>query len=76
MFGSGNFGQITNTYDPEVDLYEAVRRNQIVYLPLPTMGKNEAATNFGKLAIGDFRSAIAKVQSLPPEQRPDPPYLG
>lgn len=76
MFGSGNFGQITNTYDPEVDLYDAVRRNQIVYLPLPTMGKNEAATNFGKLAIGDFRSAIAKVQSLPEEQRPNPPYLG
>lgn len=76
MFGSLNFGRVTNTYAPEVDLYDSVRRNQIVYLPLPTMGKNEAASNFGKMAIGDFRSAIAKIQDLPVPQRPWPPFLG
>lgn len=75
MFGSGNFGQITRTYSPDVDLYEDMRANKIIYVMLPTMGKKEAAGNFGKMMLGDFRSAIAKVQSLPKNERPWPPFL-
>ncbi len=75
MFGSGNFGQITSTYSPDVNLYDAVRGNKIVYVMLPTMGKKEAASNFGKMLLGDFRSAIAEVQSLPKDERPWPPFL-
>jgi intracellular multiplication protein IcmO len=75
MFGSGNFGQITGTYTPDVDLFEDIKSNKIIYVMLPTMGKNEAASNFGKMMLGDLRSAIAKVQDLPKEQRPWPPFL-
>lgn len=75
MFGSGNFGMVTNTYTPEVNMYEAIRQNKIVYVALPTMGKAEAAANFGKMAVGDFRSAIAQVQALPKHERPWPPFL-
>lgn len=75
LFGSGIFGQITNTYNPDVDLYDAVRQNKIVYVMLPTMGKKEAASNFGKMMMGDLRSAIAQVQSLPKNERPWPPFL-
>lgn len=75
MFGSGNFGRITGTYSPDVNLYEAIRQNKIIYVMLPTMGKKEAASNFGKMMLGDLRSAIAQVQSLPKDERPWPPFL-
>jgi intracellular multiplication protein IcmO len=75
-FGEGNFGQVTETYDPEVRMYDDIIRNRIIYIALPTMGKAESASQFGKMAVGDYRSAIAKIQSLPKEERPWPPTLG
>lgn len=75
MFGSGNFGQITSTYSPDVNLFDDIMANKIIYVMLPTMGKKEAASNFGKMMLGDFRSAIAKVQDLPKNERPWPPFL-
>lgn len=76
MFGSGNFGDVTKSYSPEVNLFEAMKGNKIVYVALPTMGKAEAASNFGKMVVGDFRTAISKVQALPKNERPWPPFLG
>ena len=76
-FGEGNFGKITNTYDPEVRMFDDIVANRIVYIALPTMGKAEAASQFGKMAIGDYRSAIARIQSkLSKPERPWPPTLG
>ena len=75
MFGTGNFGGITSSYAPDIDMYDAIRRNKIIYVMLPTMGKKEAAGNFGKMVMGDLRSAIAQVQSLPKAERPWPPFL-
>jgi hypothetical protein len=75
-FGSGNFGAITNSYAPDVDLFDAVKNNKIIYVMLPTMGKQEAASNFGKMTIGDFRTVISWIQALPKPQRPWPPFLG
>lgn len=74
-FGTGNFGEVMNTYDPEVKLFEAIRDNKIIYVALPTMGKAEAASNFGKLLIGDLRTAVSKVQLLPAHERPNPSFL-
>lgn len=75
QFGTGTFGEVMNTYSPEVNLYEAVRGNKIVYVMLPTMGKNEAATNFAKMFLADLRTAISWIQNLPDSEKPDPPYL-
>lgn len=75
-FGEGNFGKITNTYSPDVRMYEDIKANRIIYIALPTMGKAEAASQFGKMTIGDYRSAIAKIQGLPKHERPWPPTLG
>lgn len=75
MFGSGNFGEITSSYTPDVNMYEAIRQNKIIYIMLPTMGKKEAASNFGKMAMGDLRTAISQVQALPKHERPWPPFL-
>lgn len=75
MFGTGKFGEVLNTYTPDINLFEAIRSNKIVYAALPTMGKNEAASNFGKMLLGDLRTSISWVQGLPEAERPWPPYL-
>jgi intracellular multiplication protein IcmO len=75
MFGTGKFGTVLNTYTPEIDLFDAIRSNKIIYAALPTMGKNEAASNFGKMLLGDLRTAISWVQALPEAERPNPPFL-
>jgi len=75
MFGTGSFGKVMNTYCPEANLFDAIRGNKIVYVMLPTMGKPETASNFGKMVLGDLRTAISWIQGLPDEDKPDPPHL-
>jgi intracellular multiplication protein IcmO len=62
-FGTGNFGQILNDYNPDVNLYESITSSKIVYVALPTMGKDIAATNFGKMILGDFKTCISWLQA-------------
>lgn len=75
MFGTNQFGQVMNSYTPEVDLFDAMVTNKIVYIMLPTMGKNEAAQNLGKMVIGDLRTAVSWVQKLPEKDLPWPPFF-
>ncbi len=74
-FGTGQFGKIMNTYDPDVRLYEAIRSNKIVYVALPVMGKDTTARNFGRLVIADLRTSISWLQKLPEAERPWPPFM-
>jgi len=74
-FGTGTFGRVLNTYNPEVRLFDAIINNKIIYIMLPTMGKAEAAQNFAKMVIGDYRTAVSWIQALPESQRPNPPFL-
>ncbi|RZU48114.1 TraM-binding TraD/TraG-like protein [Fluviicoccus keumensis] len=74
-FGTGTFGEVMNTYTPEANIFEAIKANKIVYVMLPTMGKNEQAQNFGKMVVGDLRTAVSWVQAMPEGNRPDPPYM-
>lgn len=69
-FATGKFGEVMNAYDPEVRLFEDMLANKIIYVALPTMGKVEAASALGKMFIGDLRTAVSRIQALPPEQRP------
>jgi intracellular multiplication protein IcmO len=75
QFGTGKFGDVLNTYTPEIDLFDAILQNKIIYVMLPTMGKNEAASNMGKMYLGDLRTAISWVQALPDHLKPNPPHL-
>lgn len=75
VFGSGSFGTMMNTYNPELNLLDAITQNKIIYVMLPTMGKNIAASNFAKMLIGDLRTAIAHIQARPESEKPNPPYL-
>lgn len=76
QFGTGKFGQVTNHYNPEVSLYDDLRAQRSLYVMLPTMGKAEAASNFGKMVTGDLRTTISWLQALPKHQRPWPPTFG
>lgn len=73
-FGSGNFGPVLNSYNPEVKMYEAIRDSQIVYMALPTMGKDVAAQNLGKIAVADLRTSASWLQ-LNKHDRPKIPFL-
>lgn len=74
-FGTNKFGQVLNSYNPEARIKEDLLANKIIYFALPTMGKAEAASNFGKMVTGDLRTAIAQIQALPKPHRPNPPVL-
>lgn len=75
QFGSGQFGQVMNSYSPEIRIKDAVMAGKIVYFMLPTMAKGEAATALARMGVADFRSAIAAVQALPKSQRPAKTFL-
>lgn len=74
-FGTGEFGRVMNKVSPEINLYEAMRSNKIIYVMLPTMGKAQTASNFGKMFLGDARTAFSWLQKLPDASKPNPPLL-
>jgi len=73
-FGTGNFGKVLNSFNPEVKMYDAIRDGKIVYVALPTMAKDVAAQNLGKMIIADLRTAVAWLQ-LNKQDRPKIPFL-
>ena len=75
MFAQGKFGKVFNTYTPEIDLTDIVLNNKFCYVMLPTMGKDVAALNLGKMVLSDLRTAVYNVQATPKYKRPDPPFL-
>jgi intracellular multiplication protein IcmO len=75
QFAQGKFGQVFNTYTPEIDLTDIVKGNKCLYVMLPTMGKDQAALNLGKMILSDLRTAVYNVQGLRMEDRPNPPFM-
>lgn len=75
MMGSGKFGEVVNTTKPDISIFECLTQNKVVYVPLPTMGKEETASDFAKLFIGDYRTALSWIQTMPEERRPRPSTL-
>ena len=74
-FGTGSFGEVMNTTSPEINLFEAIRSNKIIYVMLPTMGKPQSASNLGKMFLGDGRTVISWLQALAEIEKPNPPLL-
>ncbi|BBI65432.1 hypothetical protein HSBAA_PA_0350 (plasmid) [Vreelandella sulfidaeris] len=65
LFAQGKFGKVFNVYAPEIVLTEIIRKGHMLYVSLPTMGKDTAALNLGKMIVSDIRSAVAYIQDLP-----------
>lgn len=75
QFAQGKFGRVFNTCTPEIDLTDIVQNNKMCYVMLPTMGKDTAALNLGKMVLSDLRTAVAKMQGLTKAERPNPPFI-
>lgn len=75
QFAQNKFGQLFNTYLPEINLTDIVMKGHCLYCMLPTMGKDQSALNLGKMILSDLRTAVYKVQGLKPQDRPNPPFL-
>lgn len=75
MFAQGKFGDVFNVYAPEIVLEDIILQGKMLYVSLPTMGKDTAALNLGKMIISDLRSAVAVVQGLPKSKRPKIPFM-
>lgn len=75
QFAQGKFGKVFNTTTPEIDLTDIVKNNKMCYVMLPTMGKDAAALNLGKMVLSDLRTAVAKMQGLTKAERPNPPFI-
>jgi intracellular multiplication protein IcmO len=73
-FGTNQFGEVLNTYTPDVKMYDILKSGKICYAALPTMGKAIAASNFGKMILGDFRTAISWLQANK-QDRPKIPFM-
>ncbi|WP_342583260.1 type IV secretory system conjugative DNA transfer family protein [Vreelandella neptunia] len=71
LFAQGKFGKVFNVYAPEIVLTEIIRKGHMLYVSLPTMGKDTAALNLGKMIVSDIRSAVAYIQDLPKSERPE-----
>ncbi len=74
LFAQGKFGEVFNTYAPEIDLIDIIMNNKMLYVMLPTMGRDAAALNLGKMIMSDLRTAVAYVQDQPKWKRPNPPF--
>ncbi|NNH79191.1 TraM recognition domain-containing protein [Acinetobacter sp. ANC 5380] len=75
QFSDGSFGQVMNSYNPEIDFEQCILQNKIIYVMLPTMAKNEQSIALAKILIADIRTAISNFQRLPPHMLPNPPFM-
>ncbi len=69
----GTAGRVLNSYAPEVDLYQAIKENLLVYVALPMLNKREAAIDFAKFFISDLKTAIGQIQN--DKYKPHPTFL-
>lgn len=76
QLGTGKFGQITSTYNPDVRLFDIITQNKILWVKLPTLGKTEAANAFGKILVSDLRTAVSWILKLPDSKKPNPLFIG
>ncbi|HDH91332.1 MAG TPA: hypothetical protein ENF38_00095 [Candidatus Aenigmarchaeota archaeon] len=54
----GETGEALCSAGTQVNLYDAVKKNQVVYFMLPRMSDAEKATRLGRLLLGDIQTTI------------------
>jgi hypothetical protein len=72
-FGTGHTGRVLNNYNPEVDLYQAIHENALIYVALPMLSKQTISSDFAKLFMSDLKTAIGKIQN--DDMKPAPTFL-
>ena len=69
-YARNDTGRVLNSYNPDLDLFEALQTGKIVLVQLPTMRARDTALNFAKIFLADLRTAIAALQDLDIKPRP------
>ena len=76
MLSQGGIGEIFNAYAPQINLYDVIVGNKILYVMLPSMEKSETTAKYiGQFIISDLQSAIAKVNKLREYEKPATPFM-
>jgi len=68
-----NYGNIFNASEPDVDLFEIVQNNKMLWIVLPTMESEETARRLGKLFLGIIKSVADK--KIKTSYEPKIPFL-
>lgn len=72
-FTHSEFGQLINSYDPEIDLRKAIEEGHVVVISFSSLGDPDGTELFGKLAMADFARAIGDVNAA--GTKPAVPFL-
>jgi len=64
-----DYGNIFNTQTPTISMFEAVQRNKLIFVTLPTMSSDTTPRNLGRLILGLVKNVAAEKaeKSLEPE---------
>ena len=62
LMGQGGLSQIVNVYNPDVDLLEVYKQNEIVFFSLPTNLKGETSRAFGRMLLMDLKSTAGYIE--------------
>lgn len=65
----------TDSENISINLEECILENKIVFVKFSIINDDENAVSLVKSIISDCRSAIARLQRLPVEKLPSPPFL-
>jgi len=68
-----NYGNIFNSRNPDVDLFEVVQNSKMLWIVLPTMESEETARRLGKLFLGIIKSVADK--KIKTSYEPKIPFL-
>lgn len=58
----GELGSIMNATSPTLDVLEALKTGQIVYVALPILAETETATAMARMLIADLKQAVGALQ--------------
>ncbi|RLI47770.1 MAG: hypothetical protein DRP09_22100, partial [Candidatus Thorarchaeota archaeon] len=56
---TGEIGETLSSPITQVNIYDAVKKSQILYFMLPRMSDSEKATRLGRLLLGDIQTTIS-----------------
>lgn len=62
-FTHSEFGELINSYSPDIDLRKAIEEGQVVVISFSSLGDAESTALFGKLAMADFARAVGDVHA-------------
>lgn len=72
-FTHSEFGKLVNSYDPEINLRQAIEDGQVVVISFSSLADPDGTELFGKLVMADFARAIGDVNAA--GTKPPVPFM-